>query len=242
MKDHEEDIKNTRQSNSMADVVRSACKICDEHVKVTMMRGHTKAKHKIQITEYKEKFNQHYYDLVELVLHKCGVCEEYVLLDSDAIAAHLKSNFKTHNLTHGNYNAKYMVLQTYIKKEKEDSPPLLALEAPKPETTSKDKNQKSMKQPKPRAKEDESRDREETVEKATVEPVKKKETISNLEQNVENKEILESNMSEPMKSSSTSSSDVSLESFRKHLAMISTEDDPVHCPTLELLLNLNIFT
>ena len=239
MKEHEEDIKNTRQSNSMADVVRSACKICDEHVKVTMMRGHTKAKHKIQITEYKEKFNQHYYDLVELVLHKCGVCEEYVLLDSDAIAAHLKSNFKTHNLTHGNYNAKYMVLQTYIKKEKEDSPPMLALEAPKPETTSKETNPKSKKQP--RAKKDESRDREETVEKATVEPVKKQETISNLEQNVE-KKCVESNMSEPMESSSASSSDVSLESFRKHLAMISREDDPVHCPTLELLLNLNICT
>ena len=240
MKEHEEDIKNTRQSNSMADVVRSACKICDEHVKVTMMRGHTKAKHKIQITEYKEKFNQHYYDLVELVLHKCGVCEEYVLLDSDAIAAHLKSNFKTHNLTHGNYNAKYMVLQTYIKKEKEDSPPMLALEAPKPETTSKETNPKSKKQP--RAKKDESRDREETVEKATVESVEKEETISNLEQNVENKENVESNMSEPMESSSESSSDVSLESFRKHLAMISREDDSVHCPTLELLLNLNIFT
>ena len=40
--EHVEDIKNSKISNSMAEVVRSSCKVCGEHVKVTDMRNHTK--------------------------------------------------------------------------------------------------------------------------------------------------------------------------------------------------------
>ena len=47
---------------------------------------------------------------MELVLHQCGICEEYVLLDSDYIAQHLKSGGGFHDITHGNYNAKFMKL------------------------------------------------------------------------------------------------------------------------------------
>ena len=61
--EHVEDIKNSKISNSMAEVVRSSCKVCGEHVKVTNMREHTKRVHQMTITEYKSKFNQYYYDL-----------------------------------------------------------------------------------------------------------------------------------------------------------------------------------
>jgi len=44
--------------------------------------------------------------VVELILHDCGICGEYLLLDSDAVAQHLKTG--GHNITHANYNAQYM--------------------------------------------------------------------------------------------------------------------------------------
>jgi hypothetical protein len=34
------------------------------------MRAHTKKEHGMQITEYKAKFNQFFYDIVEKVFHR----------------------------------------------------------------------------------------------------------------------------------------------------------------------------
>ena len=116
---HKEDLAKIKISNTMEDVVRTFCKVfnketnkpCGEKLKVTMMRGHTKKAHNMIITDYKKEYNQHYYDLIELILHKCGICEEYVLLDSDEIAKHLKMKTPVnHDITHGNYNAKFMKL------------------------------------------------------------------------------------------------------------------------------------
>ena len=46
--------------------------------------------------------------LLHRVLHKCALCRELLLLDSDAIATHLKSKHK--GVTHREYNARHMVL------------------------------------------------------------------------------------------------------------------------------------
>ena len=108
LEQHQEEISRARVSSSMGDAVRSACKVCGDKVKVTDMRNHTKKTHGMTITEYKERYNQHHYDLVELVLHRCGLCGEHLLLDSDYIARHLK--IARHNITHENYNAQYMTL------------------------------------------------------------------------------------------------------------------------------------
>ena len=66
-----------------------------------------------------------------MVLHKCGICEEYLLLDSDYIAHHLRAGAKTnpHDITHANYNEKYLTSQRIsinpfgrkIKKEPENN-------------------------------------------------------------------------------------------------------------------------
>ena len=45
--------------------------------------------------------------LLHRVLHKCALCRELLLLDSDAIATHLKSKHK--GVTHREYNARHMV-------------------------------------------------------------------------------------------------------------------------------------
>ena len=46
--------------------------------------------------------------LLHRVLHKCALCRELLLLDSDAIATHLKSKHK--GVTHREYNARHMVM------------------------------------------------------------------------------------------------------------------------------------
>lgn len=107
-KTHENEIKNLRKSDNMRDAVLSACKICDKHVRVTDMRKHTKKAHDMTITKYKSRYSQQYFDLVELVLHQCGICGEFLMLDSDYIAQHIKSG--GHNITHGNYNNLYIQL------------------------------------------------------------------------------------------------------------------------------------
>ena len=119
-KSHEEEIKTMRLSNDMKDVVVTNCKVCEEPFNLTRMRSHTRTAHKMKITEYKERYNQQYYDPIQLVLHRCGICGEYLLLDSDVVAQHLRSNLKTHDsITHANYNKKFMTLRiNSIKLEK----------------------------------------------------------------------------------------------------------------------------
>merc|ERR1719318_222018 len=102
----------------MKDACKTACKVCGQVFPLQRLRGHTKAAHGMVITEYKSKFNQHYYDLIEKVLHKCGICEEILLLDGDCIAVHLK-NFG-HNISHKDYNAKFMTIARRGSKIKED--------------------------------------------------------------------------------------------------------------------------
>ena len=109
--EHEDEIMILRKSNDTRDSVQTNCKECDFTCTLNKMRIHTKQKHSMKITEYKKKYDQEFYDLKEIVIHKCGVCGEYILLDSDAIAEHLKpvANKRTHqNISHANYNKRFM--------------------------------------------------------------------------------------------------------------------------------------
>ena len=118
---HEEEIKQMKLSSDMKDVVVTNCKVCQKPFNLTRMRSHTRTAHGMTITEYKERYNQHYYDPIQLVLHRCGICPEYLLLDSDVVAQHLRSNMKTHgSITHANYNKKFMTLKSSIKLEKQE--------------------------------------------------------------------------------------------------------------------------
>ena len=88
---HEAEIMTLKMSNDTRDSVLTNCKICKHPVRLQAMRTHTKTKHDVNITDYKKKYNQQdFYDPIEIVLHKCGFCGEYLLLDSDAMSEHLK--------------------------------------------------------------------------------------------------------------------------------------------------------
>jgi len=109
--DHKDILDTIKFSNNTKDAARSACKICGKVFMIPNMRNHTKKDHDMVITEYKTKFNQHYYDLIEKVLHKCGICGEILLLDGDVIAHHLYKKV-SHSISHKDYNAKYLTLMT----------------------------------------------------------------------------------------------------------------------------------
>lgn len=102
----EQDSEGNLISNDFADYACVECKICLIHTPITRLRSHTKSTHKVTITEYKAQFGP---DLVplETIYHRCGICSELVLLDSDHIAVHLKR--PGHYITHKNYNDAYMV-------------------------------------------------------------------------------------------------------------------------------------
>ena len=118
MKDHSQDLEKFKFSNSSSDYCRTLCKICGKALQITTMRQHTKNDHNMVITEYKKKYNQEYFDIVEKVFHKCGLCHLPILLDSDVVASHLHSNKATHNMSHKEYNLKFMVLQQQTKVQR----------------------------------------------------------------------------------------------------------------------------
>ena len=70
MEDHTDDLKMFKFSNDMNDCCKTSCKICGKLVPLQGMRSHTKSVHGMQITKYKTKFNQAFYDIVEKVFHR----------------------------------------------------------------------------------------------------------------------------------------------------------------------------
>merc|ERR1712217_794894 len=87
-------------SNDMDDACRTKCKVCESEVTMNQMRAHTKNKHSITIKEYKELFGNHRDSIVKYVHHRCGVCQEVLLLDADTIHLHVlrhKMSLKEYN-------------------------------------------------------------------------------------------------------------------------------------------------
>ena len=70
MEDHSEDLKKYKFSNNLLDSCKTACKLCGKQFRFNAMRAHTKKEHGMPITEYKAKFNQFFYDIVEKVFHR----------------------------------------------------------------------------------------------------------------------------------------------------------------------------
>jgi hypothetical protein len=120
LKIHVEDFKAMKFSNNLSDACKTSCKICGKLCSIQGMRTHTKSKHDMVITVYKERFNQQFFDLVEKVFHKCGICGEPVLLDTDKISTHLINNKRTHRMTHKEYNEAFMQYSRNSTKTKHD--------------------------------------------------------------------------------------------------------------------------
>ena len=77
-----------RLSNSLSDLVRVLCHLCPATPLLTELRAHSRAEHRISLSEYTEEHGE--LQLVEEVQHECLLCAEVLLLDSDTLARHLR--------------------------------------------------------------------------------------------------------------------------------------------------------
>ena len=116
-------------SNDMTDACRTICKVCKAQVTLNYMRNHTKNNHQMTIHEYKDMFGNHRDQIVNEVHHKCGFCQDEILLDADIIHLHVKR----HKVSLKEYNAKFITgskssPKRKLKSEKKE-------ENPEPEDT-----------------------------------------------------------------------------------------------------------
>ena len=105
---HTEETKNSKFSNCFTDMCQTICKICGKLYTLYTIRKHTRLKHQMAISEYKLKFNQHIFDIVEKYFHICGICQLPILLDLDVISVHLLVYFESHNMTCKQYSESYL--------------------------------------------------------------------------------------------------------------------------------------
>ena len=261
--EHKEDLAKIKISNSMEDVVRTYCKVvnegtgqpCGKSLKVTDVRNHTKKVHNMVITDYKNKYDQHHYDLIELILHKCGICEEYVLLDSDEVAKHLKMKTPVnHDITHGNYNAKFMKLNGHSSCPKNPKPKASTMVPSTNAILEKGKTEKGKTKAtiKPYSKESVTPNPENTfihppfshpLSKSTKTPPGP--VFNKLPQSVPLKESIQFTREETEGSveellSQEPDPSVTVGSFRALLDSLSEDGEQLRFPDLEMILNLNI--
>ena len=98
--------ENLKFSSHMKDAIQAVCQICFEPKTTAQMRTHSKVAHQMTITEYKHQHGSLMKHLIEEVYHRCGVCSQPMLLDSDIIAPHAKS----HGMMHKDYSARFLTL------------------------------------------------------------------------------------------------------------------------------------
>jgi len=108
-------------SNNMKDCCKHECRICQKTKTLTAMRGHTKL-HNMSIKEYCDLYGSIRNNIMREVWHRCELCEEDFLLDSDEVHKHAMG----HRMSLKEYNAKFIILRqnqgktSGVKKEKDD--------------------------------------------------------------------------------------------------------------------------
>ena len=75
-------------SNNMSDASTHKCRICGRDTTLTGMRAHTSRYHSMNIKEYVETYGNYRTMLSREVYHRCGLCQEELLLDGDALHKH----------------------------------------------------------------------------------------------------------------------------------------------------------
>ena len=102
--DNNNDPKCLLVSNDRANLVSVQCRICMKITRLNDLRMHTQKKHSIAITDYRKMFLGEP-QLLERILHRCAICGNLLLLDTDSIKSHLRC----HNMKLKQYSQNYMV-------------------------------------------------------------------------------------------------------------------------------------
>ena len=118
-------------SNDMKDCCKHRCRLCNKVYTLTAMRGHCKMIHQMSIKEYQFRYGN-VRDMIEVVMwHKCQICNNDFLLDSDEIHKH--ANIR-HRMSLREYTQKFLVLKNrgYVRRDETgrlvESPPKIKQE------------------------------------------------------------------------------------------------------------------
>ena len=95
-------------SNDPSKSCKTFCCSCDQVITLSGLRKHVKSRHQMTHTEYKEMYGNPRKQIIQLVYHKCGFCQQSVLLDTDDLSKHLK---KSHQASYKEYIVRYMTNQ-----------------------------------------------------------------------------------------------------------------------------------
>jgi hypothetical protein len=117
VKRNKEDKETTIFSNDMRDACKVKCKICDKEVVMSSKSNHTRRVHCLSLAEYKDIYGDHKMTLVRKMCHKCGVCEEVLLLDAIEVAIHLRR--KKHNISQKKYIKCFITYKASVKIERD---------------------------------------------------------------------------------------------------------------------------
>ena len=130
-------------SNKMEDSVKTFCWECDQAISLSGLTKHLRGVHKKSVLEYKEMYGEPKKQLLRLVHHKCGVCNEDVLLDYLVLVKHLRKAHNIKGAATSEYNSKFMDMiqpkklkakETPIKEQTStfSTPPSTPFAIPKP--------------------------------------------------------------------------------------------------------------
>ena len=112
-------------SNRMEDSVKTFCWECDQAISLSGLTKHLRGVHKKSVVDYREMYGEPKKQLLRLVHHKCGVCQEDILLDYLVLVKHLRKAHNIRGAATSEYNSKYMdMIQPKIRKlkAKEETP------------------------------------------------------------------------------------------------------------------------
>ena len=119
-----EDIQGPRvYSDDLSDCCKHRCEICQKEYGTTAMRCHTKLTHGLSISLYQAKYGNIKNNMTSVVWHKCKLCPEEILLDSDEIHRHATSR---HQISLKEYSSRYTKSAQkggWTRKRKSPPPP-----------------------------------------------------------------------------------------------------------------------
>ena len=101
-------MNNRVYSNRMEDSVKTFCWECDQAISLSGLTKHLRGVHKKSVLEYREMYGEPKKQLLRLVHHKCGVCNEDILLDYLVLVKHLRKAHNIRGVATSEYNSKYM--------------------------------------------------------------------------------------------------------------------------------------
>ena len=108
-------------SNDMSDACKHQCAICSKHFGLTAMRTHSRLVHNMSVKEYQFKHGSIKENMSRIMWHKCQLCSEDFLLDSDEVHKHANGK---HKMSLKEYNSRFLVLTLKKTSEKDESAPV----------------------------------------------------------------------------------------------------------------------